>query len=110
MHFRLLFSALQILPGNSNTYAVANNTLTPAIFASKIRILPYSEHPRTVCLRLELIGCDFKGEILDDAGLWAGGFVVFSMGDDHHLLEAAVPSLDENGDFFPLLSGSHLAE
>ena len=52
---------LQILPGNSNTYAVANNTLNPAIFASKIRLIPYSDHPRTVCMRIELVGCVFEG-------------------------------------------------
>ena len=55
---------LQILPGNSNTYEVSNNTLNPAIFATKIRILPYSEHPRTVCIRAELVGCRFSGKNL----------------------------------------------
>ena len=56
-------SQFQILPGNSNTYAGANNTLNPAIFASKIRLIPYSDHPRTVCLRIELVGCIFQGKI-----------------------------------------------
>ncbi len=55
----------QILPGNSNTYAVANNTLNPAIFASKIRLVPYSDHPRTVCMRIELVGCVFQGKLLE---------------------------------------------
>ena len=56
------FGSFQILPGNGNTYAVANNTLNPAIFASKIRLVPYSDHPRTVCMRIELVGCLFQGK------------------------------------------------
>ena len=52
----------QILPGNTNTYAVANNSLSPPIFASKIRLLPHSDHQRTVCLRVELVGCRFLGK------------------------------------------------
>ncbi|XP_059092782.1 discoidin domain-containing receptor 2-like isoform X2 [Tigriopus californicus] len=49
-----------ILPGNANTYSVSNNTLNPAIIASKIRFLPYSDHPRTVCMRVGLSGCPFR--------------------------------------------------
>ena len=52
----------QILPGNTNTYAVANNTLSPPIFASKVRFVPHSDHLRTVCMRLELVGCRFLGK------------------------------------------------
>ncbi len=49
-----------IMPGNDNTYSVANNTLDPPIFAQKIRLLPFSEHPRTPCIRLEYVGCPFQ--------------------------------------------------
>lgn len=48
-----------ILPGNKNTYTVANNSLNPPILASKLRILPHSNHSRTVCLRVGLRGCHF---------------------------------------------------
>lgn len=37
------------------------NQLDPVIIAAKIRLLPYSMHRRTVCLRLELLGCPFQG-------------------------------------------------
>ena len=49
------------MPGNENTYTVVNNTLDPPIFAQKIRLMPFSEHPRTPCVRLEYMGCPFKG-------------------------------------------------
>ena len=31
--------------------------LHPPIVASRVRFLPHSEHPRTVCMRVELYGC-----------------------------------------------------
>ena len=49
--------SLKVLPGNENTYTVVNNTLQPPILAWKIRLLPFSEHPRTPCVRLEYVGC-----------------------------------------------------
>lgn len=52
---------LQILHGNSDTFNVATNSLNPPLIASAIRILPYSNHSRTVCLRLGLVGCPFEG-------------------------------------------------
>ncbi|XP_064215339.1 discoidin domain-containing receptor 2 isoform X2 [Tribolium castaneum] len=36
----------------------------PPVFASKVRILPYSVHRRTVCLRIELLGCPYEGGII----------------------------------------------
>ena len=53
---------LQILHGNSDTFNVATNSLNPPLIASAIRILPYSNHSRTVCLRLGLVGCHFEGD------------------------------------------------
>ncbi|XP_020282480.1 discoidin domain-containing receptor 2-like isoform X2 [Pseudomyrmex gracilis] len=47
----------EVLAGNSDTSTVVSHNLIPPIFASKIRILPHSEHRRTVCLRIELKGC-----------------------------------------------------
>ncbi|KAI5701691.1 hypothetical protein M8J75_012268 [Diaphorina citri] len=46
-----------IVPGNINTYTVADQKFDPAIIASKVRIIPYSEQMRTVCMRIELMGC-----------------------------------------------------
>ncbi|CAG9771117.1 unnamed protein product [Ceutorhynchus assimilis] len=53
-----------ILRGNSDTASVESHKLMPTIFASKIRLLPYSIHRRTVCLRMELLGCPYKGGII----------------------------------------------
>uniref|UniRef100_A0A1B0BA41 F5/8 type C domain-containing protein n=1 Tax=Glossina palpalis gambiensis TaxID=67801 RepID=A0A1B0BA41_9MUSC len=47
----------EILPGNINTYSEVENTLQPIIFASKMRIYPYGQYDRTVCLRAEIVGC-----------------------------------------------------
>ncbi|XP_019870769.2 discoidin domain-containing receptor 2 [Aethina tumida] len=54
----------QILRGNSDTASVESHKLMPTIFASKVRILPYSIHRRTVCLRMELLGCPYTGGIV----------------------------------------------
>lgn len=54
----------QILTGNINTYSEVERELQPIIVAQKIRIYPYSQYDRTVCLRAELIGCPFDGEYL----------------------------------------------
>lgn len=59
--FCLSFSP-QILSGNTNTYSEVENVLQPIIFASKIRIYPYSQYDRTVCLRAEIIGCEWDGK------------------------------------------------
>ncbi|XP_043505182.1 discoidin domain-containing receptor 2-like [Polistes fuscatus] len=47
----------EVFPGNSDTSTVISHNLVPPIFASQIRILPHSVHRRTVCLRIELRGC-----------------------------------------------------
>ncbi|KAF2902521.1 hypothetical protein ILUMI_03664, partial [Ignelater luminosus] len=53
-----------ILRGNSDTATVESHRLMPPIFASRVRVLPYSVHRRTVCLRLELLGCLNEGGVL----------------------------------------------
>lgn len=53
---------LQILTGNINTYSEVENALQPIIVASKVRIYPYSQYDRTVCLRVELVGCPWIGK------------------------------------------------
>lgn len=52
---------LQILPGNTDTYTVVDQKLDPPVIASKLRFLPYSDHVRTVCMRVELLGCKWTG-------------------------------------------------
>jgi len=52
-----------ILPGNKDTNSVARNFLNPPIVASAIRIVPYSNHSRTVCLRMGIRGCPFSESV-----------------------------------------------
>ena len=56
------FTAVDFLfDGNSNTYSVAERKLPAPVVASKVRVFPYSKHPRTVCMRIELLGCVYEG-------------------------------------------------
>ncbi|XP_042876662.1 discoidin domain-containing receptor 2-like isoform X2 [Penaeus japonicus] len=50
----------KILQGNKNQYMPVRNELVPPIIASKIRFVPFSPHPRTVCMRVELHGCPYE--------------------------------------------------
>ncbi|XP_026809567.1 discoidin domain-containing receptor 2-like [Rhopalosiphum maidis] len=47
----------QIMSGNTDTSTVVLHHLLPPVYASQVRILPYSVHRRTVCLRAEIRGC-----------------------------------------------------
>ena len=58
----------EVLQGNHNPYTEEKRVLSPPIWASRLRFLPYSYHRRTVCMRVELYGCR-----------WAGGIVSYSM-------------------------------
>jgi hypothetical protein len=42
--------------------AEADGGQSQGIVASKLRIIPVSSHPRTVCLRVGLLGCSARGE------------------------------------------------
>ncbi|KAK5643044.1 hypothetical protein RI129_009211 [Pyrocoelia pectoralis] len=61
-------SAKELLAGNTNTYTVVDQRLDPPIVASKIRLLPYSDHVRTVCMRVELVGCVWTDGLLSYSG------------------------------------------
>ncbi|CAH1372606.1 discoidin domain-containing receptor 2-like [Tenebrio molitor] len=54
----------QILRGNTDTASIESQRLMPPVFASKVRILPYSVHRRTICLRIELLGCPYEGGVI----------------------------------------------
>ncbi|KAL1517292.1 hypothetical protein ABEB36_001074 [Hypothenemus hampei] len=47
----------ELLSGNTDTFTVVEQALDPSVICSKLRILPYSDHIRTVCMRIELTGC-----------------------------------------------------
>lgn len=53
----------QLLRANDDVNTAVKNELSPPIVgANVIRILPYSQHLRTVCLRFELHGCPYDGK------------------------------------------------
>ncbi|XP_050301155.1 discoidin domain-containing receptor 2-like isoform X2 [Anthonomus grandis grandis] len=54
----------ELLSGNTDTLTIVEQTLDPPLICSKVRILPYSDHVRTVCMRVELTGCIFKDGLL----------------------------------------------
>lgn len=55
----------QVLPGNVNTYLSVNQELELPFVASRIRFVPFSTHPRTVCMRVEIYGCPWEREYID---------------------------------------------
>ncbi|XP_012279165.1 discoidin domain-containing receptor 2 [Orussus abietinus] len=57
-----------LLVGNNNPYTEKEQIFDPPIIATKIRVIPYTPHIRTVCLRLELYGCS-----------WTEGLLSYSM-------------------------------
>ncbi|XP_046812137.1 discoidin domain-containing receptor tyrosine kinase B-like [Lucilia cuprina] len=59
----------EILPGNINTYSEVENILQPIIFATKIRIYPYSQYDRTVCLRAEVVGCPWEANTISELAI-----------------------------------------
>lgn len=54
---------MQLLKSNDDVNSPVKNELSPPIIgANLVRILPFSHHLRTVCLRLELHGCPYDGK------------------------------------------------
>ncbi|XP_012523406.1 uncharacterized protein LOC105829245 [Monomorium pharaonis] len=54
----------KVLRGNSNTYLVEKQKLDLPFVASRVRFVPYSQHPRTVCMRVEIYGCAWNQGII----------------------------------------------
>ncbi len=44
-----------------NTYMAELREVKPPIIARRLRFVPYSTHERTVCMRVEVYGCDWPG-------------------------------------------------
>uniref|UniRef100_H9GE80 Discoidin domain-containing receptor 2 n=1 Tax=Anolis carolinensis TaxID=28377 RepID=H9GE80_ANOCA len=58
----------QVIQGNIDTYDVVLKDLRPPIIARYIRVIPVTEQPMTVCMRVELYGC-----------VWSDGLEAYSM-------------------------------
>ena len=54
-----------VYPANTDTYSIVKIQLKQPVETSLIRIIPRSQHPRAVCLRLELHGCDVDQQSAD---------------------------------------------
>jgi len=54
----------EIFHANQNTYIAVLKDVNPPIIARKIRFIPYSDHPRTICMRVELYGCRWNSGVL----------------------------------------------
>ncbi|PAV78979.1 hypothetical protein WR25_10309 [Diploscapter pachys] len=57
-------AGLMVIPANSDTHTAVLRILGGSIIARKIRILPVSNSTRTVCMRLELYGCQYKDALV----------------------------------------------
>ncbi|VVC86261.1 unnamed protein product [Leptidea sinapis] len=53
-----------LIPGNTDTYTATKTVLEAPFIASKVRFVPYTDHPRTACMRVELYGCRWKQAIV----------------------------------------------
>jgi len=47
-----------VMTGNTDTYSVVKVVLDTPVVTDKIRVIPFSYYPRTVCIRVELHGCN----------------------------------------------------
>uniref|UniRef100_A0A914VAN9 F5/8 type C domain-containing protein n=2 Tax=Plectus sambesii TaxID=2011161 RepID=A0A914VAN9_9BILA len=54
----------QLLTGNTDTTTPVYRPLEPPIVASKIRFVPFSIYARTMCMRVEVYGCENKQGLL----------------------------------------------
>lgn len=61
-----------MIQGNIDTYDVVLKDLRPPIIARYIRVIPVTELPMTVCMRVELYGCMWFGKDLFPYSLLEG--------------------------------------
>ncbi|KRZ69984.1 Discoidin domain-containing receptor 2, partial [Trichinella papuae] len=54
-----------VLQGNNDTSSAVKREIDSPFVASKLRIIPWSEHTRTVCIRFELYGCSFTDRVVE---------------------------------------------
>ena len=88
----------ELLDGNTDTTSAVRRRFEPPLVASKVRIVPYSQQPRTACLRLELYGCRYKcrrrelRECWLQAGANLDGLLSYSLS---HAPNGEFPDLEE---------------
>ena len=50
-----------VIRANSDTHSKVEILLEEFVMTKMVRIVPVSKHPRMVCLRVELLGCELQG-------------------------------------------------
>lgn len=53
----------QIIEGNKNAYEIVLKDLKPPIIARFVRFMPVTDRTASVCMRVELYGCEWLGQI-----------------------------------------------
>lgn len=59
----------QVILGNENTYDVVLKDLGPPIIARMVRFYPLADRMMSVCLRVELYGCLWSGNVINTVPL-----------------------------------------
>ncbi|KAH9500698.1 DNA damage responsive protein [Bulinus truncatus] len=62
--FRSRNNSEERFKGNINVYLAEVRDVDPPIIAKRIRFIPYSESPRTVCMRVEMYGCNWTDSLV----------------------------------------------
>lgn len=62
-HPSTLFPGLQVILGNEDPGGVVLKDLGPPMVARLVRFYPRADRVMSVCLRVELYGCLWKGEL-----------------------------------------------
>ena len=52
-----------VIRANRDTHSKVEIVLEEPVITRMVRIVPVSKHPRMVCLRVELLGCDIQGNL-----------------------------------------------
>ena len=52
-----------VIRANSDTHSKVEIILKEPVITSMVRIVPVSKHPRMVCLRVELLGCQIQSRV-----------------------------------------------
>lgn len=61
-HELFLLLLCQVIEGNMNAYDAVLKDLEPPIVARFVRFMPVTDPSMTVCMRVELYGCEWLGE------------------------------------------------
>ncbi|XP_055515949.1 discoidin domain-containing receptor 2-like [Leucoraja erinacea] len=76
----------RVIPGNVNTYDIVLKDLRPPIIARYVRVIPVTEQPASVCMRVELYGCAWTDGLSSYRGpvgqtIWKPGSAIVYLND-----------------------------